>query len=152
MGATDGRPGGVYVAAQMLLLGALALSARHPRRGLASALGLLAMGAGGAVMALAASRLGRRLRADPMPAPDAELRTDGAYAFARHPIYTGLLTFAAGLALLRGGWRTSGLWVALLVVLTRKTRLEEQLLIERFPEYAAYAERTPRFLPRLPRC
>ena len=76
------------------------------------------------------------------------LRTDGVYGAVRHPIYTGLLLFALGLATLTGSARSLALWGALLVVLTGKTGLEERLLIARFPEYQAFMARTPRFVPR----
>ena len=37
---------------------------------------------------------------------------------------------------------------ALVAVLNAKARREERLLVERFPDYAAYMARTPRFVPR----
>ncbi len=148
MASPQARPGGAYVVAQVGLLGALAFEARRPRRGLPRALGVTAMLAGGALMAVASSMLGRRLRADPTPPDDAVLRTDGAYGVVRHPIYTGLLLCAGGLAMLAWSVRALALWGALLVVLTRKTGLEERLLIARFPEYQAFMARTPRFVPR----
>lgn len=79
-------------------------------------------------MAAGAGRLGRRLRADPAPSEDAVLRTDGAYALVRHPIYAGLLLTGAGLAVVAGNVRALGLWLVLRAVLSRKADLEERPL------------------------
>ena len=149
---SDETAGRTYVLAQICLLGLLALDAwRGLRRatGAGRAAGVIAAAAGGATVLFAAATLGRELRAEPAPSPQAELRTDGAYARVRHPIYAGLLLGGAGLVLVTGRPRSTVLWGALLAVLLRKIGLEEQLLSERFPGYAAYTERTPRLLPRI---
>ena len=151
---TDETAGRTYVLAQICLLGLLALDAwRGLRRatGAGRAAGVLAATAGGTTVLLAAASLGRELRAEPAPSPQAELRTGGAYARVRHPMYAGLLLGAAGLVLVAGRPRSVVLWGALLAVLLRKIGLEERLLSERFAGYAAYAERTPRLLPRVVR-
>lgn len=84
----------------------------------------------------------------PEPRARARLITTGPYARMRHPMYTAVIAGALALAI---GWNTFAHWVALavlVVVLNAKARREERLLARRFPEYAAYAARTPRFLPR----
>jgi protein-S-isoprenylcysteine O-methyltransferase Ste14 len=147
-----GMPGRGYVIAQIVLLTALSLDAiaavRHAR-GLRRAMGLSAVGAGGGLVVTAAVSLGRELRADPVPSEHAVLRMDGPYADVRHPIYSGLLLAAFGLALLAWRPRAFVLVAALFGVLMRKTGLEERLLRERFAEYEDYAARTPRFLPKM---
>jgi protein-S-isoprenylcysteine O-methyltransferase Ste14 len=79
-----------------------------------------------------------------------ELVVRGPYAFTRHPIYTGILLAAVGLALDDLGWlRVVGL-AAILVALLWKMRLEEQLLIRTFPEsYPSYQQRTRKLIPWL---
>ena len=108
--------------------------------------GLIA--AGGALIALASQRLGRRLRAHPAPHQATVLRTDGVYGMVRHPIYLGLLLGALGAMLLARTPLAALAVGALTALLHVKSRLEERLLTERFPDYADYAARVPRILPR----
>ena len=108
----------------------------------------LAMGGVGAVWAIiAALRLGERLTPTPVPRDGGQLRTDGPYAHVRHPIYTGVLLIVVGITLRSGSALVLALGLATLAFFHAKARFEEGLLAERFPEYRAYAERTPRFVP-----
>jgi protein-S-isoprenylcysteine O-methyltransferase Ste14 len=77
-----------------------------------------------------------------------ELVTTGPYAWARHPIYTGLLVAIVGSAAARGDWR-GVLAVALAwAALWRKLRLEERWMLELFGDrYRAYALRVPALIP-----
>jgi protein-S-isoprenylcysteine O-methyltransferase Ste14 len=77
------------------------------------------------------------------------LVTSGPYRYVRHPVYLGELGAAAGLFV-----AAPTVWNA--IVLTAfaaaqgiRMRLEERALAAEFPEYTAYAARTPRLLPRL---
>jgi protein-S-isoprenylcysteine O-methyltransferase Ste14 len=99
-----------------------------------------------------ALRLGAGLTASPLPSPAAQLRTTGAYACVRHPIYAALLLGGAGLVILGGRPARVAVWLGLLALLWAKTVLEERKLVERFPDYRAYAARTPRLLPNPLRC
>ncbi|HTT13917.1 MAG TPA: isoprenylcysteine carboxylmethyltransferase family protein [Burkholderiaceae bacterium] len=79
---------------------------------------------------------------------DHELIVTGPYAFARHPIYTGLLVAIVGSALARGEWR--GLLAIALAwaALWRKLLLEEQWMLELFgDQYAEYRRRVPALIP-----
>ncbi len=97
------------------------------------------------------ARGGRDLRATltplPYPRDDARLVETGIYARIRHPIYGGLLIAAVGWGLLTASAAALGLTVVLLLFFEGKSRREELWLVERFPGYAAYRERTPRFMP-----
>ncbi len=106
----------------------------------------------GTCLALAgAVQLGRQGRMHPAPPPSATLRTGGAYGLTRHPIYMGLVSAAAGVALVRARPEPLAASVALAAVLTGKARYEERLLHDRFgAAYAAYRERVPGGLPALP--
>jgi protein-S-isoprenylcysteine O-methyltransferase Ste14 len=110
---------------------------------------LLAMGV--VILGLSFLALGRSLTAHPIPAKQSELVTDGLYRFARHPIYTGVL--AIGLAMTLSGGLFSHLlfFIALVALLNYKASFEEQLLRARYVDYASYAEKTGRFLPKLKR-
>jgi protein-S-isoprenylcysteine O-methyltransferase Ste14 len=85
----------------------------------------------------------------PEPKPGSQLVTTGIYARVRHPLYASVIALGFGWALL---WRSGpvlALAGAQAVFFYAKARCEERLLRERFPEYASYARRVPRFLPRL---
>lgn len=143
-------PGWGLVAAQFGLLGILGVEVRRTRRiGLLGVLGIGAVALGSALIVLASSLLGRRLRALPAPPAEAVLRTDGIYGVVRHPIYLGLLSCAAGAALLARTPRAAGAFAALSALLHVKSGYEERLLIERFPEYPEYAARVSKLVPGL---
>lgn len=69
------------------------------------------------------------------------------YARARHPIYGGLLVAASGWAVSWTSPTTLLLVGGLAVFFRLKSAREERWLIERFPAYVAYRQRTHRFLP-----
>ena len=80
------------------------------------------------------------------------LCVQGAYRWVRHPLYASLITLGApGLALFLDHW-VFLLWlVALHVIWHLAIPLEERLMLAQFgSEYRAYAQRTGRFIPRLP--
>ena len=111
-------------------------------------LGWVVAGVGAAVSLAAFPQLGRALTPLPEPRPDAELTTAGLYGWVRHPIYSGVLAMGWGWTLAHPSWATVVLVVALTALFTAKAGYEESLLRERFADYAAYAARTPRFVPR----
>lgn len=158
----DARLGHVLLAAQALALAVLATKGRRARwsraapgrplrrRGApARVLGWGAVGVGGGYAVVGALDLGPALTPSPRPRAGSDLRTDGAYRHVRHPIYSGLLLAAGGRALSTGRPRHVVAAAALAVVLVAKTGLEERYLRERFADYAAYAARTPRLVPRI---
>ena len=85
-------------------------------------------------------------------AKNERLAITGPFAYTRNPLYLGTLTVAAGFAL-----AGSSLWLALLLALYFTAAYlpaiteEESHLRQLFPEYADYAARVPRFVPRLRR-
>ena len=144
------------VTAQFVLLVALVLVPRGGGwvvplwlRGLAGVAGVL----GVVVMLVGGTALGRGLTAAPLPNAHAQLRTGGLYRFVRHPIYSGLLLMAGAIAVVSGSVARLVVFAALVGLINVKARWEERQLMMRFPDYAAYAARTPRFVPgaRAPR-
>jgi protein-S-isoprenylcysteine O-methyltransferase Ste14 len=88
-----------------------------------------------------------RLRVMPHPSGKIELLETGPYRWIRHPMYSGLGIASLGLLLTDPNpWRIACL-VSLLIVLERKSRYEERLLLAHFAEYSQYRTRTWRFLP-----
>ena len=77
-----------------------------------------------------------------------ELIRSGPYAFVRHPIYTGLLTAAAGTALARGTLAALLGLVAIGVACWLKIRAEEKLLTNHFGDtYLEYRRQVPALIP-----
>ena len=82
---------------------------------------------------------------------DARLVTSGPFAHVRNPIYVALALFMLAMALAYGHLAQLALALPLFAFATwRRVRSEEKLLHATFgPAYRAYAERVPRFVPRL---
>jgi protein-S-isoprenylcysteine O-methyltransferase Ste14 len=81
---------------------------------------------------------------------NAELAVGGPYAFTRNPLYLGSMLIAFGFGFAAESWWIIGLLAILFAVIYIPViRGEEEFLRATFPEYAAYARRVPRLLPRL---
>lgn len=75
------------------------------------------------------------------------LVTHGLYSVVRHPLYLGEIGVGAGLIVAApSAWNLVG-GAAFVFGQAWRMRLEEKALTREFPEYAAYAEKTPRFIP-----
>ena len=91
--------------------------------------------------------LGSSVTPFPRPSERSTLRTGGAYRLVRHPIYGGSMLVAFGWSLISSPLALFG--TAFLAILFElKSRHEESMLMERFPEYEAYRRRVRRrFIP-----
>jgi len=79
-----------------------------------------------------------------------QLTTTGPYAYTRNPLYLGSLILAIGFAIAaRSFWVAFLLVILFLAIYLPVIRAEEKYLEEHFPEFASYAGRVPRMLPRL---
>jgi protein-S-isoprenylcysteine O-methyltransferase Ste14 len=113
----------------------------------AAVIGLCLVAVGSALSAYVIIWLGRSFS---IMAEARGLVTKGPYAIVRHPLYVTEAIATIGMVLLN--------WSLIAVVLAgvqwalqlRRMRHEENVLEAAFPEYAAYAARTPRWLPTLP--
>ncbi len=95
---------------------------------------------------LAANRPGN-FSVFPEPKTGAQLITSGPYPYVRHPMYTSVLLFCAGMVVLRFTLIGVISWSLLVAVLYLKSRLEEAALRQKFPAYGDYRLGTGRFLP-----
>jgi protein-S-isoprenylcysteine O-methyltransferase Ste14 len=76
------------------------------------------------------------------------LKTDGAFALVRHPMYLGIVTFHLGAALALESVPLLILTAVIVVPLTlARIGAEEGVLREAFGPYAAYARRVPSLVP-----
>lgn len=105
------------------------------------------MVAGAGLALWGSAHLGRNLTPFPRPVVGGRLVTNGAYGFARHPLYSGVILLALGFALFTTSPLRLALAGGLAVFLDAKSRREERWLLEVYPEYAAYRRRVKKFLP-----
>ncbi len=142
------------VAAQfvlLLLLGFLPWGSLWARGIDTLVVGLTLIALGAILAVMAGTGLGRALTPTPVPRAGAELTTTGMYGLVRHPLYTGLLLLGVGLVVIGASVLHVLAWVALLVLLAAKARVEEWMLLERYDEYAQYAARVGRLVPGIGR-
>ena len=148
--------GVAYVALQAALLLGIAAAPSFDRRPVTdtpligrplTCVGTLLMLVGVVLGVWGGRSLGRNLTPLPTPRTEATLTETGAYRYARHPIYGGLLLAAAGWSLRRRSVAALLLTAGLGGLFMAKSRFEEAALTRRFPEYPAYRRRVHRFLP-----
>ncbi|MFZ3323377.1 MAG: isoprenylcysteine carboxylmethyltransferase family protein [Usitatibacter sp.] len=103
--------------------------------------------AGIAFFVWARRMLGKSFTPFPQPVDDGVLTTSGAYGLARHPIYTSLIVFAAGWAILWQSIAGAVCAVILFAFFDLKSRREETWLERKYQDYPAYRARVKRFIP-----
>jgi protein-S-isoprenylcysteine O-methyltransferase Ste14 len=91
--------------------------------------------------------LGRWLTPFPQPLPESQLRTTGAYALVRHPLYSGILFMALGWSLYSLSVAGLAFDAVLFVFFDRKAAREEFWLADKFSGYAAYRRRVKKLIP-----
>ena len=96
---------------------------------------------------LGAIALGRNLTPFPHPSSGTRLVTRGIYGLIRHPLYSAVMLWSLGWAVLWLSWPAFVAALLLMPLLDAKSRKEERWLLLRFPEYGTYQNRTRRFLP-----
>lgn len=94
-----------------------------------------------------AASLRRSLTVVPIPKEDGRLSTTGLYRYVRHPMYSSVLLFALGIALNSGSFVKYVLALLLYLLFHAKSVYEEKYLKLKYPDYAEYARRIPRFIP-----
>jgi len=89
-----------------------------------------------------------RHKASLVPREGYTLFNEGPYRYMRHPIYTGGIFGAAGLALVAPAWEVWMVWGVLVASLCVLIALEEAELRKRYNgAYTAYCKHTARLIP-----
>lgn len=155
-GWRSGARGEYWVLMQALLFVLFVLLPRKPGANLEAGLydsllslrlvGLLITIAGALIAFAAARALGSSLTPLPHPRDEATLIEHGPFKLVRHPIYSGVIFIAFGLAACWLSWPHAVCAAVLLVFFAAKARREERWLAARFPAYAAYAARVRHLL------
>jgi protein-S-isoprenylcysteine O-methyltransferase Ste14 len=83
--------------------------------------------------------------------PEHKVIDTGPYQLMRHPVITSFFGIATGLFLINPSLTTLAALLYTIWDFRRAAQQEEDLLAKTLTGYAAYAQRTPRFLPRLSR-
>src|SRR5438552_8734 len=142
-----------YAIAQTVLLGGFA-AAFFLSAGTAllpatmfGAVGAALCAAGLVLMFAAFASIRSAVQIAPEPRAGARLATTGIYRYLRHPIYTAIVLLVAGLFLRKPTTAVAIAAAAVVGFLLIKVRFEEQLLLARYPEYAAYKRRTWGIIP-----
>jgi len=81
--------------------------------------------------------------------PNHRVIDTGPYALVRHPIIASFFGMVIGLFLINPAATTLLVMLYTFWDFGRAALREEKLLSQNLPDYAAYMQRTPRFLPRL---
>lgn len=100
-----------------------------------------------AFLVIAGLNLGKSLTANPVPTDSSTLKTNGLYRFVRHPIYSALILLSVSTVFASQSWLKALTAIALIALLSYKARFEENLLLQRYADYAKYAARVGRLVP-----
>jgi protein-S-isoprenylcysteine O-methyltransferase Ste14 len=91
--------------------------------------------------------LNKNLTPFPSPKQNSELIKTGVYKIIRHPIYTGLIMTTFFYALYSHSLLKIVIAIILFILFYFKSKYEEILLCDKFPEYYNYSKNTYRFFP-----
>lgn len=98
---------------------------------------------------LALIQLKTTLSPFPTPVAHGKLATNGVFALARHPVYTGIILVAFGYGVYSGSGYRLLVGLGLLVLFNFKAAYEEELLTQHYADYEAYKNKVGRFTPFL---
>ena len=151
---SDKAKGWIYVLIQFLLMGIIIMSARSERKfssaphsKTAAYIGLGITIVGVILLIWSVISFRQRITPNPVPKETYRLRTTGLYAFIRHPIYFSLLVMFTGIPVHLMAY-ASLIWVIILFLFfNKKASLEEGYLLQKFPEYRDYQEKTKKLIP-----
>ncbi len=93
--------------------------------------------------------LGQSLTPLPHPRADGQLVQTGSYGWVRHPLYSGIILAALGIAIGRLSLSHLVGALTLLLFFDLKARREELWLSEKYPDYGDYRQRVKKLIPWL---
>ncbi len=139
----------VFVVALLLAIVIWLIAIGLDRRHLASDVPLVLQALGLLLYALSMIFILWVFRENSFAAPVVKLQSEraqhvvstGPYAYVRHPMYSGMIPFFAGVPLLLGSWWGLALAPLVLLLFVARIRIEERALSEGLPGYAEYAQR-----------
>jgi protein-S-isoprenylcysteine O-methyltransferase Ste14 len=141
---------GAYLFVSPRVRGPWLRSTLIPQNTVTAAVGLSLLALGIVVMFWARAILGRNWSGIVTIKEDHQLIRRGPYAFARHPIYTGILTALLGSTIALGQVRHVLGWLIVAVGLWLKSRVEERWLTQEFgAAYENYRREVPALVPFL---
>ncbi|MEE8375516.1 MAG: isoprenylcysteine carboxylmethyltransferase family protein [Acidimicrobiia bacterium] len=143
-----------FVAVQAVLIVLMVLGPRDAgfaADGIVGALGTIASIIGALVGVWSAVYLGKGLTPSPLPNGATDLVSAGPYRWVRHPMYSAVMLFMAGVAARSGSWIVVAELIGLVVLFSIKAKWEEAQLAGAFDGYKKYAATTHRFIPGLRR-
>ena len=110
--------------------------------------GIVIFVVGGLTTLVAVLQLNVHLSPFPSPLPGSKLIENGIYKYIRHPIYTGIILAFFGFAFISDSGFRLLISTVLFLLFYFKTIYEEKRLIEMFPDYSQYRNRSGRFFPK----
>lgn len=82
----------------------------------------------------------------PTPVLKSELIINGAFSISRHPIYMSILAITLGYAVFEASLFKFIIFLLLWLLFYFKSKYEELLLVDKFPQYSNYQQKTRRFI------
>jgi protein-S-isoprenylcysteine O-methyltransferase Ste14 len=145
---SDIAKGWTFVTVQFLLFGLIFLTPTGTDWKTIPGIEVFALvGFGIALVALV--QLGKSATASPVPKKIGDLVITGLYTRIRHPIYTMILLAFLLIAFTKQSFFAIFVWTLLSVVLYAKAIFEENMLRNKYPNYAEYEKGTGRFFPKI---
>lgn len=127
-------------------LGVLALPFPDWLRGLGFFIGIISLG----FWSWTQVALGKEWSPQLQLRQEHQLVTTGPYTHIRHPLYTAMMGYGIGIALLTANMIFVALAVLILAGLIARVPKEEQMMTQKFgEEYINYAHRTGKFFPKI---
>lgn len=146
--------GWMYVAAQFTLSPAVVIIAyfenkfmNRPSSALFFIFSLIILITAAVVGVLAIVNFNQWVTPVPIPRNNSKLVTRGIYSVIRHPMYLSVILFVTGGVLYFGAYYSLVLTVFLFLFFRGKINFEERILLEHFPEYKSYKNKTKKLIP-----